>query len=233
MVSEQTSRFLRARLAQEHGDLRLPSVTAGLARGGALVWTGGYGSAGGAAPGPDVQYRCGSITKTFVAVLVMRLRDAVAELRIDAATGDSAIVMANTTAGFSPALAADLLGLHAEHEPADPPAPARDGTVPVHAMELAGAWYWGPAPFLVSLADGELEFQQAGPRARACRFRQASGGTWTGIDGYYAGEPITPVRNADGEIVALDIASHLFTRSPYDPRAPIPGGVDPQGWQPG
>jgi CubicO group peptidase (beta-lactamase class C family) len=456
MVSEQTSRFLRARLAADHAGLRLPSVTAGLARGGALVWTGGCGSAAGAAPGPDVQYRCGSITKTFVAVLVMRLRDAgrvdlsdpvgrhieagsaagltvgqllshtsglraetagpwwertpgvlmgtlieeslgpdaqrwrpgrmhhysnvgfallgelaaklsgqswdaavaeqllaplgmtrtttrpqpphatgfavhphaglllaepehdalamapagqlwttvtdlarwagflaaapgcgsgllaagtlaemreplaildlpgepwaagyglglqlwnnggrrsyghlgfmpgfVAELRIDAATGDSAIVMANTTAGFSPALAADLLGLHAEHEPAEPPEPARDGTVPAHAMELAGAWYWGPAPFLVSLADAELEFQQAAPRARAFRFRQASGGTWTGIDGYYAGEPITPVRDADGEIVALDIASHLFTRSPYDPRAPIPGGVDPQGWQPG
>jgi hypothetical protein len=46
-------------------------------------------------------------------------------------------------------------------------------------------------------------------------------------------EKITPVRDAVGEIVALDIASHLFTRSPYDPRAPIPGGVDPRGWQPG
>jgi hypothetical protein len=70
--------------------------------------------------------------------------------------------------------------------------------------------------------DGELAFQQAAPRAREFRFRRASGTL-----------SHTAVRDADGEIVALDIASHLFTRSPYDPRAPVPGGVDPQGWQPG
>lgn len=455
VVSDKTGRLLHARLAKDHVGLRLPSVTAGLVRGGALVWTGGCGGVDGTVPGPDVQYRCGSITKTFVAVAVLRLRDAgrvdlsdpigrhidagaaaeltvgqlmshtsgvraetagpwwertpgvplralideslgrdgrrlrpgrmyhysnvgyallgqlvaglsgtswdaliaaellaplgmtrtttrpqqphatgfavhphadlvlrepehdalamapagqlwttvadlarwagfvaaapgcgdgllsgstlaemrepaaildvpgepwavgyglglqlwnnggrrsyghtgsmpgfVAELRIDAATGDAAIAMTNSTAGFGAALAGDLLDLLAEHEPADPPAAAKAATPPALAMELTGTWYWGPAPFLASLTGEELEFRAAGPWTRSFRFRQSGNAVWTGIDGYFAGEPITPVRDADGEIIALDIASHLYTRAPYDPRAPIPGGLDPGGWQP-
>jgi D-alanyl-D-alanine carboxypeptidase len=43
-------------------------------RDGRLVWTGARGDVGDA-PAVDIQYRIGSITKTFVAVLVMRLRD--------------------------------------------------------------------------------------------------------------------------------------------------------------
>jgi len=35
----------------------------------------GYGSVDGAVPHGDVQYRIASITKTFVAILVLRLRD--------------------------------------------------------------------------------------------------------------------------------------------------------------
>ncbi len=46
-----------------------------MVRDGQLVWSGGRGTVDGAAPGADTQYRIGSITKTFVAVLVMRLRD--------------------------------------------------------------------------------------------------------------------------------------------------------------
>src|SRR5215471_3805509 len=76
VISDKTGRLLRARLAKDHVGLRLPSVTAGLVRGGALVWTGGCGGVDGTVPGPDVQYRCGSITKTFIAVAVLRLRDA-------------------------------------------------------------------------------------------------------------------------------------------------------------
>ena len=60
---------------------RLPSVVAaGLVRGGDLVWSGAVGTvdgrAGGLAADADTQYRMGSITKTFVAVAVLRLRDA-------------------------------------------------------------------------------------------------------------------------------------------------------------
>ena len=59
-------------LLQSRG--RLPSVVGGVLRGGELAWTGGSGAVPGDDP-PDVQYRIGSITKTLVAVAVLRLRD--------------------------------------------------------------------------------------------------------------------------------------------------------------
>ena len=55
-----------ARLAAEQSEQRLPSVVAGLVRDGELIWTGGRGKVDGRTPDADVQYRCGSITKTFV-----------------------------------------------------------------------------------------------------------------------------------------------------------------------
>ncbi len=70
-----TERHLLARLARSQSERRIPSLVAGLVRGGELVWSAGRGEVEGIEPDHDVQYRIGSITKTFVAVLVMRLRD--------------------------------------------------------------------------------------------------------------------------------------------------------------
>ena len=74
-VTELTARRLDVLLAKEQADGRLPSVVGGLVRDGELMWTGAAGGFDGFVPGPDVQYRIGSITKTLVAVLVMQLRD--------------------------------------------------------------------------------------------------------------------------------------------------------------
>src|SRR4029077_14902567 len=67
-------------LAPARRDGRLPSVAAGLVRGGRLVWSGAAGTVDGRTRGrpadDDTQYRMGSITKPFVAVCVLRLRDA-------------------------------------------------------------------------------------------------------------------------------------------------------------
>lgn len=75
-----TANALDQRLATEQARQRLPSVVAGLVRDGALVWSGTAGTLDGRAGGPaataDTQYRLGSISKTFVAVEVLRLRDA-------------------------------------------------------------------------------------------------------------------------------------------------------------
>jgi CubicO group peptidase (beta-lactamase class C family) len=76
MVEDRTRRLLDARLARDQATERLPSIAAGLARDGELVWTGGRGRADGRTPDSNTQYRAGSITKTFVAVTVLRLRDA-------------------------------------------------------------------------------------------------------------------------------------------------------------
>jgi CubicO group peptidase (beta-lactamase class C family) len=152
-------------------------------------------------------------------------------LQIDTASGDAAIALCNSTAPFSgPVFTSDLLQILAQNMPPaqpewTPAAVARD------ALELVGTWYWGPTAFLVSVGGGVLEFRMAGSGARAFRFAQGGDGGWTGLDGYFAGEPLRPVRGPDGRVVALDLASHTYTRLPYDPSAPMPGGVDPAGWR--
>jgi len=70
---------LGRRLREAQSDWRMPSVSATVFRGGGIVWHEALGLAGvepeeGATP--EHQYRVGSITKTFTAVLVMQLRDA-------------------------------------------------------------------------------------------------------------------------------------------------------------
>ena len=78
-IDPATAKALSHRLALEQSQCRLPSVAAGLVRGGELVWSDAAGTLdgrpGGGVPTSRTQYRIGSITKTFVAVEVMRLRD--------------------------------------------------------------------------------------------------------------------------------------------------------------
>jgi len=161
-------------------------------------------------------------------------------LRIDAASGDAAIELSNsTTPSSGPAFAADLLRILAENDPPERPEwTAAD--VARDALALVGTWYWGPMAFLVSVVAGPggtgaagslLEFRAAGSGDLAYRFHQAGDGIWTGLDGYFAGEPLRPVHGEDGRVVALDLASHTYTRLPYDVAAPVPGGVDPGGWR--
>src|SRR5579875_859114 len=62
-------------LATAQAEGRTPSVTAALVRAGQMIWCAGRGMAEGSDPGSDTQYRIGSISKTLVAIEVMRLRD--------------------------------------------------------------------------------------------------------------------------------------------------------------
>ncbi|GAA0625759.1 beta-lactamase family protein [Kribbella sandramycini] len=73
-----TSAALLAGIAAAQSETRVPSLAAGVVRDGQLVWTGARGrfaTAHGLEPGPNVQYRIGSITKTLTAVLVLQCRD--------------------------------------------------------------------------------------------------------------------------------------------------------------
>ncbi len=75
-----TRRALLHRVATAQSEGRTPSLVGAVMREGRMVWSAGRGEIAGAVPGPDTQYRVGSITKTLVAVLVMRLYE---EGRID------------------------------------------------------------------------------------------------------------------------------------------------------
>lgn len=78
-IEPGTARHLHHLLATEQRKSRLPSVAAGIVRDGSLVWGDAVGTLTGRADGEaadaDTQYRIGSITKTFIGVEVMRLRD--------------------------------------------------------------------------------------------------------------------------------------------------------------
>jgi CubicO group peptidase (beta-lactamase class C family) len=78
----ETRRALTRRVAVGQAEGRTPSLIGAVMRDGRQVWCGARSMLEGHEPGDDTQYRIGSLTKTFVAVLVMQLRD---EGRLDLA----------------------------------------------------------------------------------------------------------------------------------------------------
>ena len=105
--------------------------------------------------------------------------------------------------------------------------------MPAEVFALLGPWYWGPSVYaLRARADGLLHLGPLTGRGRATRLRPTGPDSWVGLDGYYAGEPLRVVRTADGRVSHLNLATFVFTREPYDPAAPVPGGVDTRGWGP-
>ena len=147
-----------------------------------------------------------------------------AGLWVDREEGTGALALANTTTGLDPLLPAGLLADLRAAEPrivdAWTPAPS---PVPV---ELLGPWFWGPSPYVLrSIPGGLLHLGGLGRPGRGSRFRPRPDSTWVGLDGYFAGETLRL------DPTALDLATFVFTRTPYDPAAPVPGGVDEAGWR--
>ena len=95
-------------------------------------------------------------------------------------------------------------------------------------LDRLGVWFWGPSPYVLRVGRRRPAAPRAAARAgpgRASRFARRDDGTWVGLDGYFAGETL---RIADDH---LDLGTFIFTRTPYDPDAPVPGGVDERGWR--
>lgn len=144
----------------------------------------------------------------------------------------AAVSLANSTAGLDRQLLRDLLSTCAQLEPVAGPAWRPAPEVDDDGLAVVGTWYWGPYGYGLRLsADGLLHLTGLGGPGRASRFRPCGDGTWRGLDGYYAGELLRAVRRG-ADVVALDLGSFIFSRTPYDPDAPQPGGVDEAGWRP-
>ena len=77
-----TCRALTHRIAVGQAEGRTPSLAGAVVRDSGQIWFGARSMLDGHEPDGDTQYRIGSLTKTFIAVLVMRLRD---EGRLDLA----------------------------------------------------------------------------------------------------------------------------------------------------
>ncbi|AKZ56788.1 Beta-lactamase [Streptomyces ambofaciens ATCC 23877] len=179
--------------------------------------------------GLQIQYRDGRLLvghsgslPGFLANLTISVEDDVA-----------AVVLTNCTSGpLTAGVGADLVRIVAEAEPRIPepwrPLPEADAAV----LELAGQWYWGTHAFALRLTpDGGVSLEPLSGFGRRSRFRANDDGTWTGLEGYYAGELLRAVRRPDGAVSHLDLGSFVFTRQPYEEGASVPGGVDPEGWR--
>jgi hypothetical protein len=139
----------------------------------------------------------------------------------DPADATAVLFLANTTSGVSRTLLFDLLDIMAEHEPRLP-AEWRPAPVQEDLLALTGLWHWGPAPYVLRVLEGPmLLLAPVSGAGRASRFVPRGDGTWLGLDGYYAGETLRVAPDH------LDLNTFIFTREPYDPKAPVPGGTEP------
>lgn len=150
-----------------------------------------------------------------------------ANLRVDVESGDGIVLMTNATSGLG-ASTSELLDLFTAKEPIAPKPWTADATQ-ASGLDLVGPWFWGTYESTLALAaDGGLRLGEPGA-GRGARFR-SDGDGWVGLDGYYTDERLVVERDASGSATRLVLASFVFTRTPYDPDATIPGGVDEAGW---
>ena len=97
--------------------------------------------------------------------------------------------------------------------------------VPADLKELVGLWYWGQAPSLLRVEGDGFVLTPVDAPGRTLRFARGEGDTFVGTGGYLEAETLRVVRREDGAVSHLECATFVYTRTPYDPGAPIPGGV--------
>jgi len=136
-----------------------------------------------------------------------------------------AVVLANATVGLRcDGLPRDLLETLEEVE-GTVPAPWRpNDDVPASVAEVLGMWHWGNTAFSFSWDGRELVAANPARGAVSYRFEPSDDGTFVGTSGYHHGERLHVVRNDDGTVNHLVCETFVYTRVPYDPAAPIPGG---------
>jgi len=133
------------------------------------------------------------------------------------------VVLTNATTGYSPAaVVTEILDELERCEPALPsPWRPSDGP-PAELADVPGVWHWGNTAIVFAMEGSDLVARRGD--VEAYRFRVADDGRVVGRSGYHAGEELDVVRRADGSISHLEIATFIYTKVPYDPQAPIPGG---------
>jgi CubicO group peptidase (beta-lactamase class C family) len=149
-----------------------------------------------------------------------------AGLFVDRVRRTAAVCLANGTAGMrSEGLPLDLLEELERSEPTVAPAWVPTPDLPDAVREVLGLWHWGNTAQAFSFDGTEVVVTSLPTGVVVARFRVAGEGTFRGTAGYHHGETLRVVRNHDGSVNHLVCATFVYTREPYDPRAPIPGGA--------
>ena len=143
---------------------------------------------------------------------------------VDRQTGDGFVGFANGTVGQqSVGLAADLLRAIDEQPgvAGDPWLPTVE--VPDLALDLVGSWFWGERAFELRWDSGRLLMVELRGGAVHAAYHLTDTG-WRANDRTL----LEVVRHADGRVSHLLSETYLFTRTPYDPMTPVPGGAAPR-----
>lgn len=148
-----------------------------------------------------------------------------AGLFVDRERRTGAVCLANGTAGLRcEGLPVDLLRTLERFEPSTPAAWAPTTDVPTGVADILGLWHWGETALFVSYDGATLALSRPGDERAAHRYRPVKADTYCGLSGYHTGETLRAVRREDGVVSHLECATFIYTRTPYDPAAPIPGG---------
>ena len=94
-------------------------------------------------------------------------------------------------------------------EPWRPPAPPA-----AEAAELAGRWWWMGREYEVVAEGDEIVMRCLTAPTEPWRFTRLGGDRWRGRTGDNAGEILQVLRQVDGTVSALDIATFVFRQDP-------------------
>lgn len=139
----------------------------------------------------------------------------------DRGRGTAFLGLSNATIGQdSEKLATSVLALLEDCEPSIVAAWQPSGEVPGEVRELVGVWHWGETAFEISWVGEELAMVELRSGWAYEEFRREAIG-WVGTDR----STLDVVRREDGSVSHLVCETYVFTRTPYDPELPIPGGA--------
>jgi CubicO group peptidase (beta-lactamase class C family) len=147
-----------------------------------------------------------------------------ASLFVDRPRRTGAVVLANSTTGLdTDAIAPLLIDVLEACEPFVPAPWVPVHSVPQEVTDVLGLWHWGNTAHLFTWDGSLLHLAHALSGERVGSFRFGAEGL-VGAAGYHHGEPLEVVRRDDGSVSHLLVSTFVFTRTPYDAAAPIPGG---------
>ena len=139
----------------------------------------------------------------------------------DPETGDACVTLANATTGLDTDGVPQLLLGHGQVGRSVRWVPTTQ--VPAPVAELLGVWFWGNSALELRWHNETLELHSLALHERQEVFALDEG-KLVGVDGYHRGETLRVVRRPDGAVSHLECATFVYTRTPYDPAVPIPGG---------
>jgi CubicO group peptidase (beta-lactamase class C family) len=147
-----------------------------------------------------------------------------AGLFVDRKRRTGAVVLANGTTGLrAEGLPVDLLTTLEELEPTVPRPWQPVTEVPDAVRDVLGVWHWGNTALAFAWDGSHVVATGLQSGLESYRFALRDG-LLVGTSGYHHGEALRVLRDADGAVTHLECATFVYTRVPYDPAAPIPGG---------